>query len=126
MTRLPAACRVLLTLMLALVAVNAHSGDGASVAGSWDLRVETSAGTGTPTLVLEQDGSKLTGIYTGRFGPQPLTGNIDGDQINFAFDVSGPMGSAKVVYSGTVDGDTMSGTMQMGAMAGGTFSGRRQ
>jgi hypothetical protein len=126
MTRLPAGLLPVLLLMLVLTSTNARAGDSASVAGTWDLRVETSAGTGTPTLVLEQNGSTLAGTYTGRFGPQPITGNLDGDRITFAFDVSGPMGSAKVAYSGTVDGDTMSGTMQMGAMAGGTFSGRRQ
>jgi hypothetical protein len=115
-----------LLLMLGLLSTTAGAADGASVAGTWDLKVDTSAGTGTPTLVLEQTGDALTGTYTGRFGPQQVTGNVEGEQITFGFEVSGPMGSAQVVYTGTVDGDTMSGSMQMGSMAGGNFTGRRQ
>jgi hypothetical protein len=124
MTRLPATGFLL--LIAGVMFLNAASADDASVAGTWNLTVVTSAGTGTPTLVLEQNGSSLAGTYTGRFGPQRVTGDLDGDRISFGFDVSGPMGSATVTYTGTVDGDAMSGTMQMGSMAGGTFSGRRQ
>jgi len=98
----------------------------ADVTGTWALTVETSAGTGTPTLILEQAGGDLSGTYKGRFGDQVVTGTIAGNAIRFAFTVSGPMGSADVAYSGTVEGDTMSGTMQMGAQAGGRFTGRRQ
>jgi hypothetical protein len=96
------------------------------VAGTWALTVETSAGTGTPTVVLEQDGARLTGTYHGRFGDQPLTGSLEGAAIRFSFTVSGPMGSADVTYAGTVAGEEMSGTMHMGERAGGRFTARRQ
>jgi len=96
-----------------------------SVAGTWSLRVETSAGAGTPTVVLMQDGTTLTGTYRGRFGDQPVTGSVSGRSIRFTFRVSGPMGSAQVTYTGTVDGDTMSGTMQMGERMDGRFTGKR-
>ena len=94
-------------------------------AGTWALRVETSAGTGTPTVVLTQEGNTLSGTYRGRFGDQPVTGTLSGNNIKFTFLVSGPMGSAQVTYTGTVDGDTMSGTMQMGDRMGGRFTGKR-
>lgn len=94
-------------------------------AGTWALRVETSAGTGTPTVVLAQEGNTLSGTYRGRFGDQPVTGTLSGNNIKFTFLVSGPMGSAQVTYTGTVDGDTMSGTMQMGDRMGGRFTGKR-
>jgi hypothetical protein len=110
-------------------AVAAASPAGArptAVAGTWALTVETSAGTGTPTVVLQQDGESLSGTYRGRFGTHPLTGTLKGDAIMFAFTVSGPMGSAEVTYTGTVAGDTMKGTLRMGEQAGGRFTGRRQ
>jgi hypothetical protein len=112
-----------------LAAVPAASPAGAkptAVAGTWALTVETSAGTGTPTVVLQQDGASLSGTYRGRFGTHPLTGTLKGDAIMFAFTVSGPMGSAEVTYTGTVAGDTMKGTLRMGEQAGGRFTGRRQ
>lgn len=98
----------------------------ADISGTWKLTVNTSAGTGTPTLVVAQAGETLTGTYTGRFGESPITGTFKDGAINFSFDASGPMGSAHVNYTGTVAGDTMSGNMQMGDMAGGTFTGKRQ
>jgi hypothetical protein len=113
-------------LLAGLAAQRVQADEHAAVAGTWALTVETSAGTGTPTLVLVQDGANLTGTYTGRFGDQPVTGAIEGNEIRFAFSVSGPMGSAVVTYTGVVDGDAMRGSMQMGSMAGGNFSGRRE
>lgn len=112
----------------ALAAETPAAGPGGvpDVAGTWALTVETSAGTGTPTVLLEQNGARLTGTYRGRFGDQPLTGALEGAAITFSFTVSGPMGSADVTYSGTVAGDEMSGTMRMGDRAGGRFTGRRQ
>ena len=97
----------------------------ADVVGTWNLMVTTQAGTGTPTLVLAQDGEKLTGVYTGRFGTSPITGTIKGNAIEFHFTVTGPMGSGEVSYSGTVDGRAMSGEMTMGETGGGTFTGKR-
>jgi hypothetical protein len=100
--------------------------DVPNVAGPWTLTVETSAGTGTPTVVFAQDGATLSGTYRGRFGSHPLTGTLDGAAISFSFTVSGPMGTAEVAYSGTVAGDEMSGTLTMGERPGGRFRGRRQ
>ena len=38
------------------------------VTGKWTMALEMSQGTATPTLELKQDGEKLTGTYTGRYG----------------------------------------------------------
>ena len=110
-------------VMVLLWSASAYAAD---VAGLWNLTVNTQAGTGTPTLQLVQDGEKLTGIYTGRFGTSPITGTLKDNAIQFAFTVSGPMGSAEVTYTGTVDGNTMSGDMKMGEMGGGSFTGKKQ
>lgn len=120
-------CFALLAAPPSVMAAEAGTAAGApDVAGTWGLTVETSAGTGTPTVVFVQDGARLTGTYRGRFGDQPLTGSLDGAAITFSFTVSGPMGSTDVTYAGTVAGDEMSGTMRMGERAGGRFTGRRQ
>lgn len=117
-----------IALIALFVSVSAHAADvtATSVAGTWNLKVETQAGTGTPTLVLVQDGEKLTGTYTGRFGKSPITGTIKGNVLEFSFTAAGPMGSAEVGYSGTVDGANVSGTMTMGSMAGGSFTGHKE
>jgi len=99
----------------------------ADVAGTWNLTVKMSAGTGTPTLVLKQDGETLTGTYTGRFGTSPVKGKLSGNGIEFSSTVTGPMGgSGDVTYQGTVDGASMSGTVSLGPMGDGTFTGTKQ
>ena len=118
--RLPA-----LVLLGFVALVGSLTATAADIAGTWNLTVTTQAGTGTPTLVLIQNGETLTGTYTGRFGTSPIKGTYKDGAIAFSFDVSGPMGSAQVSYTGKVDGDSMSGSMQMGSMAGGTFTGKR-
>jgi hypothetical protein len=116
--------RIVAALAALLLTAAAHAAD---VTGTWKLTVETQAGTGTPTLVLAQQGEQLTGTYTGRLGESPITGTTAGDAIEFSFSATGPMGgTATVKYTGTVSGDTMSGSMTMGGRAGGTFTGRRQ
>jgi hypothetical protein len=117
--------KTLLALCAALTfSAVAHAAD---VAGTWKLEVQTQAGTGTPTLVLLQNGDALTGTYTGRMGESPLTGTTKDATIEFSLELTGPMGgTAKVVYTGTVDGDAMSGSMTMNGNPGGTFTGKRQ
>ena len=100
------------------------SGDKVDVTGSWSVTVETEAGSGNPTFTLKQDGEKLTGRYKGAFGEADLTGTVKGDKIEFSFKVSGQL-EGTVTYSGTTDGKTMKGKVNLAGAAEGTFSGKK-
>jgi hypothetical protein len=104
----------------------ALSAQGVNVTGKWVLDVQTDAGSGTPTITLKQDGDKLTGHYSGQLGEAELTGTIKGNDITFGF--SGDLGgtAGKVVYTGTVEKDTMKGSVDLAGMATGTFTGKKQ
>ena len=39
-----------------------------NLTGAWTFTVNTSAGSGTPTITLKQDGETLTGHYSGQLG----------------------------------------------------------
>jgi hypothetical protein len=110
---------------LALVALWSVVASAADIAGTWNLTVTTQAGTGTPTLVLVQNGENLTGTYTGRFGESPIKGTFKDGAISFSFSVNGPMGEAQITYAGKVEGDAMSGTVQ-GPMGAATFTGKKK
>jgi hypothetical protein len=107
--------------LLGFVAFAAYAAD---IGGTWNLTVETSAGTGNPTLVLVQNGENLTGTYTGRFGESPVKGTFKDGAIAFSITVKGPMGEAEINYVGKVDGNAMSGTAQ-GPMGAATFTGKK-
>lgn len=96
------------------------------VSGAWALEVNAAGGSGTPTVTLKQEGEKLTGQYSGQLGEAPLSGTIKGNAIAFQFDVDVQGTSLRVVYAGTVDRDSMKGTVTLGEMGEGTFTGSRK
>ncbi len=92
--------------------------------GKWLFTVTTDAGTGEPTVTLKQDGEKLTGDYSSQvLGDAALTGSVKGQQISFAFTTNG----IEVKYTGTVENkDALKGTVDLGGLASGTFTAKRQ
>ena len=97
-----------------------------NVTGTWTMAVETGAGSGTPTVELQQAGEKLTGHYTGQLGEAPVTGTIKGSAVEFAFDVSVQGTALHVTYAGTADASSMKGTVKLGDLGEGTFTGTRK
>ena len=55
-----------------------------------------------------------------------MTGTLDGSAIVFSVDVTAEGNTVRVTYSGTVEKDTMKGTVKFGEMAEGTFKGTRK
>jgi hypothetical protein len=82
----------------------------AKVTGSWEMSIETPRGTMTQTLTLQQDGNTLKGTLKGQRGEAPVTGSVTGNKISFTVTRDTPNGSFTIEYSGTVDGDSMTGT----------------
>ena len=57
----------------------------ADITGAWEFNVETDMGSGNPSFTFKQDGTKLTGDYSGQLGSAPLTGTVEGDKVEFTF-----------------------------------------
>ena len=91
------------------------------VSGTWQFRVELDAGSGTPTFVFAQDADVVSGTYRGTFGRAEITGKIVGALIEFWFETQG----TKATYTGTIDGDTMSGQCDYGEIGSGVWEGER-
>lgn len=79
---------------------------GIDVSGKWAVVLELSIGSSNPTLVLKQDGTKVTGTYTGRYGESKLSGTID-DKRQFVFQValSAEGQDVTMFFSGEVSAD---------------------
>lgn len=113
--------RVLLFVAIALLAY------AADISGKWAFEVETDMGSGSPTFVFKQDGSKLTGTYTGQFGEAPLTGAIQGGKVEFSIEVAPAGEKLTVTYTGTLDGErAMKGTVNFAGQALGKFTAKKQ
>ncbi len=125
-------------LFVALVAAAAFTAApvAGQLAGTWE--VTTRGGRGGPqtsTLVLAQDGETLTGTMTfslggrGGGGAQELEvsdGTVDGNSFSFSVTLSFQGNSIDLSYSGTVDGDEMSGTRGGPRGGGAPFTGEKQ
>jgi len=84
----------------------------ANVAGRWEMTNETPRGTMTSTFTFEQDGNVLTGTVETRGTSTPIgTGSVEANVITFS--VVRAMGNRtrELTYTGTVDGDTITGSM---------------
>lgn len=127
-----------LSITLLLSAALASPVAAQDLTGTWEI--STQGGRGGPqtsTLVLAQDGETLTGTMTvslggrgGRGGgPQELevsNGTVDGNSFSFTVTLSVQGNSIDLNYSGTVDGDEMSGTRGGPRGGGQPFTGEKQ
>lgn len=96
-----------------------------TMTGTWAFEVNHSAGTSTPTVTITQTEGKLSGTYQSTYGQFPLTGTIKGADFTFSVEV-GTEQKVTLVYNGTLNGDAVKGSMTMGEMGEGTFTGKRK
>ena len=100
-------------------------GEPASIGGIWDVQVDYLRGRGTQRFLLEQAESKVRGAHQGEIYSGNITGTVHADQIMLrsAF----PVGWNEIHYTfiGTVQGDSMHGTVTMGEYGEATWSATR-
>ncbi len=115
-----------LALALATVTVAQEKSQKVDVTGKWNINVETSAGSGSPSAEFKQDGEKLSGAYRGMFGESQLEGTVKEKKIEFKvrFKVEG--NDTVFSYTGTIeDKDTMKGKVELGSIGEGTWTAQR-
>jgi hypothetical protein len=120
----PAGC-VLLAFWICAIPAPAEPG-AIDVTGTWDVSVTSQEGTAHPSLVLRQEGEKITGTYSGRMGETDLEGTLKGNDIRLAFTLKFREVSYKVTYTGTVTENTMQGSAHFGNEGSGSWSAKRR
>jgi len=87
------------------------------LSGTWSGRY-SGAFQGTFTLTWQQSGSNLSGtIDLSSDGSPSINGTVQGNAIRF-----GTVGSEAITYTGSVSGNSMSGTYQVANGGSGTWS----
>jgi len=105
----------------------AASSTAVDISGNWLFNVDTGAGSGQPTFTFKQDGEKLTGTYSGAFGKANIAGTLKGGVVKFSFTADAGGQSADITYTGKVlSKDSMEGTVQLGGLGEGSWTGKRQ
>ncbi|MFC1502257.1 amidohydrolase family protein, partial [bacterium] len=88
-----------------------------NVTGTWNATITTPEGDQSATLTFSQSGSELSGEMSSELGTAAIyDGIVSGNTISFS--VKLPLGEEplEVVFSGTVEGDTIEGTIDVGEM----------
>lgn len=93
-------------------------------AGSWSLTISSPNGEIQGTLTLRQNGDSVSGDISSPFGTFPVTGSLNGNQLNYEYTASIQGQEVPISASGTIEGNSIRGTMNaMGQSL--NFSGTR-
>lgn len=116
----------LAALVVGLFAAGELAAQQVDVSGTWNMTVQSQQGTTNPTVTLEQDGQSLTGHYSSEtLGEADVTGSVEGNEITFSFTAQMGGQSLPASYTATVEGDEMSGDLNLGGQAAASFTATR-
>jgi len=96
-----------------------------SVAGAWELTVDSPQGANASTLTLKQDGDKLTGELASAMGSTPVTGTFSAGSVAITANLDDQGTSLQLGISGKVDADTMTGSVKVGDFGEFPFTAKR-
>jgi hypothetical protein len=112
------------TPMLAAKDISALPG---SISGTWDLSVTFGERSTQPVAHIKQDGTKLSGTYTGLMGTVPIQGTVNGTDIIFKVAIKSGKETVTLTYNGTiVDKASMNGTLTFGQLGEGTWTAKKR
>ena len=96
-----------------------------SADGNWNLVIPTPMGERQGTLSVKAEGTVLTGSQAGEGNSAEIfDGHVNGDKISWKVAITNPM-LLTLEFSGTVQGDNISGTVAFGALGSSSFTGTR-
>jgi hypothetical protein len=96
-----------------------------AVDGTWNLTMDTPMGERSSTLIVKAAGGKLEGTQSaeGQTGAI-VDGTVDGNNVGWKVSITQPM-PLTLEFSGAVDGNAMSGTVQLGMFGSSPFRATR-
>ncbi|MBT4482581.1 MAG: hypothetical protein HOC71_02770 [Candidatus Latescibacteria bacterium] len=101
-------------IILAMCFSGAAIAQDQNVAGKWNITINFVRGTGNHTAVITQDGNELAGAYKGAALEGKLRGRVEGKKVTFSTSLRNQTASSRFSFTGTIEGDSMKGTVNMG------------
>jgi len=96
------------------------------VSGDWEMTTQGRRGERTMDIHFEQEGEKITVTWSGRGGEIKAEGTIKGNEIEWSGTRETPRGDFTTTYKGKVEGNTMTGTMQMGERGSSEWTAKKK
>ena len=96
-----------------------------SIDGAWNLVIKSPMGDQRSTLTAKADGATLSGTMSGPAGQSEVeNGKVDGGQVSWSAKITSPM-PLTLEFAGAVSGDSLSGSVKLGAFGSAPFTGER-
>ena len=96
-----------------------------SVDGTWNLTMETPMGERRSTLTLSTAGGTLTGKQEAEGNTTDIAeGTVNGNDVSWKVSITNPM-PLTLTFSGTVDGNSLTGSADTGMFGSFPFQGTR-
>ena len=96
-----------------------------SADGTWNLTMETPMGERRSTLTLSTAGGTLTGKQEAEGNTTEIAeGTVNGNDVSWKVSITNPM-PLTLTFSGTVDGNNLTGTADTGMFGSFPFQGTR-
>ena len=102
----------------------------ADISGKWTAEFDSQVGLQKYTYEFKVDGKNITGKATANIGGNDSTseikeGTIDGDKVSFVENLNYSGMDLVITYTGTVSGDELNLTRDVGGQGGETFTAKR-
>jgi len=102
----------------------------ADISGKWTAEFDSQVGLQKYTYEFTVDGTSITGKASANIGGSDMQseiveGTIDGDKISFVENLNYNGMDLSIAYTGTVSGDEINLTRDVGGQGGETFTAKR-
>ena len=77
-------------------------------------------------MYIDQQGTKLSGHLTSDNGEFPLTGSLEGNQIQIRWSIPDGAATLAIAFTGKIDGNSIEGTVKVGTLGEGPMSAERR
>ena len=96
-----------------------------SLAGDWDVTINSPQGANTSKVTFKQDANKLDGMIKSPAGETPIAGTVEGEDVNVAFTINFQGMPFEIKLNGKLAGDTITGKADFGGFAEGDWTAKR-
>jgi hypothetical protein len=119
---------LVLAFALVILLIGFAGAKDVDVTGDWEMTMESPRGGEiTRAVHFEQDGEKLTVTMESQRGDEiTAEGTIKENVVEWTVSRETPRGAMTMTYKGTVEGDTMTGTVEMGDFGSGDWTAKRK
>ena len=100
-------------------------GAPAAIAGEWAVTIQYLYGQGEQKFSLQQSGGKVSGMHHGEIYGGKLQGQIRGSSVELRSVMDVPGNPIPWVFTGTVQGNAMSGSVNMGEYGPASWTGAK-